>query len=353
MILSRGPGKKNRNSDYLLVQLSNEPSLRYVTKNSAPRNVFEQRLKEGDFKRKNISSLFKSSSAFIDSESNDFHTLIVDEAHRLNKRTQLGPRITGEDQIKEIINAAACSIFFIDEDQRLLSDMETESGFLHWAKHYQAEVEETQLVSQFRCNGSDGYLSWLDGILGVQKETANATLEGIEYDFRVLDDPLKLRRLIVEKNKADNKARLVAGYCWEWISKNGSNADNDIVIGDFSMRWNLSSDPTFAISKHSIEQVGCIHTTQGLEFSYVGVIIGNDLRYEEDRVITDFTKRAKTDKSLNGLIGKVKKGDRQAEKDVDIIIRNTYRTLMSRGMKGCFVYCTNKELAKFIRSRII
>jgi DUF2075 family protein len=119
------------------------------------------------------------------------------------------------------------------------------------------------------------------------------------------------------------------------------------------MRWNLSSDPTFAISKSSIEQVGCIHTTQGLEFSYVGVIIGNDLRYEEDRVITDFTKRAKTDKSLNGLIGKVKKGDRQAEKDVDIIIRNTYRTLMSRGMKGCFVYCTNKELAKFIRSRII
>jgi DUF2075 family protein/broad-specificity NMP kinase len=356
IIVTGGPGTgKTVVAINLLVQLSNENQVcAYVTKNSAPRNVFEQRLKEGDFKRKNISSLFKSSSAFIDSESNDFHTLIVDEAHRLNKRTQLGPRITGEDQIKEIINAAACSIFFIDEDQRVTAqDYGDRKQILNWAKHYQAEVEETQLVSQFRCNGSDGYLSWLDGILGVQKETANATLEGIEYDFRVLDDPLKLRRLIVEKNKADNKARLVAGYCWEWISKNGSNADNDIVIGDFSMRWNLSSDPTFAISKHSIEQVGCIHTTQGLEFSYVGVIIGDDLRYENGQVITDFTKRAKTDKSLNGLIGKVKKGDRQAEKDVDIIIRNTYRTLMSRGMKGCFVYCTNKELAQFIKSRII
>lgn len=356
IIVTGGPGTgKTVIAINLLVQLSNENQVcAYVTKNSAPRNVFEQRLKEGDFKRKNIFSLFKSSSAFIDSETNDFHTLIVDEAHRLNKRTQLGPRITGEDQIKEIINAAACSIFFIDEDQRVTAqDYGDRKRILHWAKHYQAEVEETQLVSQFRCNGSDGYLSWLDGMLGIQEETANTTLEGIEYDFRVLDDPLELRRLIVEKNKTDNKARLVAGYCWEWISKNGSNTDNDIVIGDFSMRWNLSSDPTFAISKSSIEQVGCIHTTQGLEFSYVGVIIGNDLRYEEDRVITDFTKRAKTDKSLNGLIGKVKKGDRQAEKDVDIIIRNTYRTLMSRGMKGCFVYCTNKELAKFIRSRII
>ena len=356
IIVTGGPGTgKTVVAINLLVQLSNENQVcAYVTKNSAPRNVFEQRLKEGDFKRKNISSLFKSSSAFIDSESNDFHTMIVDEAHRLNKRTQLGPRITGEDQIKEIINAAACSIFFIDEDQRVTAqDYGDRKRILHWAKHYQAEVEETQLVSQFRCNGSDGYLSWLDGMLGIQEETANTTLEGIEYDFRVLDDPLELRRLIVEKNKTDNKARLVAGYCWEWISKNGSNTDNDIVIGDFSMRWNLSSDPTFAISKSSIEQVGCIHTTQGLEFSYVGVIIGDDLRYENGQVITDFTKRAKTDKSLNGLIGKVKKGDRQAEKDVDIIIRNTYRTLMSRGMKGCFVYCTNKELAQFIKSRII
>ncbi|MDT3360194.1 MAG: DUF2075 domain-containing protein, partial [Spirochaetota bacterium] len=100
------------------------------------------------------------------------------------------------------------------------------------------------------------------------------------------------------------------------------------------------------------DQVGCIHTTQGLEFSYVGVIIGNDLRFEKGRVITDFSKRAKSDKSLHGLIGKVRKGDIQATKDVDIIIRNTYRTLMSRGMKGCYVYCTDKALAQFLRTRI-
>lgn len=354
-LVKGGPGTgKTVVAINLLVQLSNEGQVcAYVTKNSAPRNVFEQRLKDGKFKKKNISSLFKSSSGFIDSDSNDFGTLIVDEAHRLNKRTQLGPKVTGEDQIKEIMNAAACSVFFLDEDQRVTAqDYGDRERILYWAKQYGAQVQEGELVSQFRCNGSDGYLSWLDGVLGIQKETANPTLEGIKYDFKVLDDPIELRRLIEEKNCIDNKARLVAGYCWEWISKNGSNTENDIILGDFAMRWNLSSDPTFAISKSSIDQVGCIHTTQGLEFSYVGVIIGNDLRFEKGRVITDFSKRAKSDKSLHGLIGKVRKGDIQATKDVDIIIRNTYRTLMSRGMKGCYVYCTDKALALFLRTRI-
>lgn len=354
-LVKGGPGTgKTVVAINLLVQLSNEGQVcAYVTKNSAPRNVFEQRLKDGKYKRKNISSLFKSSSGFIDSNSNDFGTLIVDEAHRLNKRTQLGPKITGEDQIKEIMHAAACSVFFLDEDQRVTAqDYGDRDHIIYWAKQFGAEVQEGELVSQFRCNGSDGYLSWLDYVLGIQKETANPTLVGIEYDFRVLDDPVELRRLIEEKNKADNKARLVAGYCWEWISKNGSTTENDIVLGDFAMRWNLSGDPTFAISKSSIDQVGCIHTTQGLEFSYVGVIIGDDLRFENGKVITDFSRRAKSDKSLHGLIGKVKKDDKQAAKDVDIIIRNTYRTLMSRGMKGCYVFCTDKALAQFLRSRI-
>jgi DUF2075 family protein len=84
----------------------------------------------------------------------------------------------------------------------------------------------------------------------------------------------------------------------------------------------------------------------------VGVIIGDDLRFENGQVLTDFTKRAKTDKSLHGLIGKAKKGDQEASKSIDIIIRNTYRTLMTRGMKGCYVYCTNKPLAQYLKTRI-
>jgi DUF2075 family protein len=316
--------------------------------------VFDAKLRSGAFKRKNISSLFKSSSAFIEADANNFGTLIVDEAHRLNKRSQLGPRITGEDQIKEIINASRCSVFFIDEDQKVTAqDYGDREQILYWASYFNAEVQEGMLLSQFRCNGSDGYLSWLDGVLGIQEETANPTLEGIDYDFQIVDDPNELRRLIEERNKADDKARIVAGYCWDWVSKNDAQSVPDITIDDFSMYWNLRGDGTYAITKESINQVGCIHTTQGLEFSYVGVIIGNDLRYEKGKVITDYTKRAKTDQSLKGLKGRIKKGDQEAMKTADIIIRNTYRTLLSRGMKGCYVYCTDAGLAQFLKTRIV
>jgi hypothetical protein len=118
------------------------------------------------------------------------------------------------------------------------------------------------------------------------------------------------------------------------------------------MRWNLSGDRTFAISAGSIDQVGCIHTSQGLEFSYVGVIIGEDLRFENGKVVTDYTKRAKSDKSLNGLIGKVKNHDVDALVSVDKIIRNTYRTLMTRGMQGCYVYCCDKTLGEYLKMNI-
>ncbi|WP_321300004.1 DNA/RNA helicase domain-containing protein [uncultured Sphaerochaeta sp.] len=354
-IVQGGPGTgKTVVAINLLVQLINDDQVcAYVTKNSAPRKVFEAKLRSGAFKRNNISSLFKGSTAFVNADTNDFGTLIVDEAHRLNKRSQQGLKVTGEDQIKEIINASRCSVFFIDEDQRVTAqDYGDRAQILYWAKAFNAEVQEGRLLSQFRCNGSDGYLSWLDGVLGIQEETANPTLEGIDYDFRVVENPHELRRLIEERNREDDKARIVAGYCWDWVSKNNPDSVPDITIDDFSMYWNLSSDGTYAISKGSINQVGCIHTTQGLEFSYVGVIIGDDLRFEKGNVISDYTKRARTDQSLKGLKGPIKKGDQEAMKTADIIIRNTYRTLMSRGMKGCYVYCTNKELAHFLKTRI-
>ena len=243
-IVQGGPGTgKTVVAINLLVQLINDDQVcAYVTKNSAPRKVFEAKLRSGAFKRNNISSLFKGSTAFVDADTNDFGTLIVDEAHRLNKRSQQGPKVTGEDQIKEIINASRCSVFFIDEDQRVLLHkiMVTGAQILYWAKAFNAEVQEGRLLSQFRCNGSDGYLSWLDGVLGIQEETANPTLEGIDYDFRVVENPHELRRLIEERNREDDKARIVAGYCWDWVSKNNPDSVPDITIDDFSMYWNLS-----------------------------------------------------------------------------------------------------------------
>ena len=101
-----------------------------------------------------------------------------------------------------------------------------------------------------------------------------------------------------------------------------------------------------------MNEVGCIHTTQGLEFDYVGVILGDDIRYEDDKVITDFTKRAKTDQSIRGIKKLYKENPEEANKRADEIIKNTYRTLMTRGMKGCYVYCIDPGMQAYIKKRL-
>lgn len=210
-----------------------------------------------------------------------------------------------------------------------------------------------ELKSQFRCDGSDGYLAWLNNVLEI-RETANFDLDS-KYDFKVFDDPNKLRKAIEEKNRINNKSRLVAGYCWSWISEGKNKSDvYDITILEynFGMSWNLGNSSTWAIDKESVNEIGCIHTCQGLEFDYVGVIIGDDLRYENDHIVTDYTKRAKTAQSIKG-INKIAKeeGIEEAKRITDSIIKNTYKTLMTRGMKGCYVYCTDKKLSNYLKNR--
>ena len=151
------------------------------------------------------------------------------------------------------------------------------------------------------------------------------------------------------KNKINNKARLVAGYCWDWVSKK-SKTLNDIIIPEhnFAMRWNLASDGNlWIISPESVNEIGCIHTCQGLELDYVGVIIGDDLIVRDGKIITNPDKRAKTDASLKGYKKLYRENPEEAEKKADLIIKNTYRTLMTRGMKGCYVYCTDKETQEY------
>ena len=327
----------------------------YVTKNSAPRSVYAAELTKDGKKKYFISNLFKSSDVYFNSRLNDLDVLLVDEAHRLRLKSGIFSN-KGENQTKEIIRAARLAVFFIDEEQRVTAaDAGSVAEIKKFAKEAGAAVTVLELDSQFRCNGSDGYLAWVDNVLGI-KDTANALDYGQDYDFKVFDSPTALRREIESKNQ-NNKARLVAGYCWEWIKTGKDDPEvDDIVIPEtgFKASWNLNNSSTWAIDPDSVKQVGCIHTCQGLEFDYVGVIIGDDLRYENGKVITDFTKRAHSDKSLNGLLGKARqRGDsaekRQALKQIDQIIRNTYRTLLTRGMKGCYVYCTNKALAQYLK----
>jgi DUF2075 family protein len=355
LIVEGGPGTgKSVLAINLLVELTSlEIVCQYVTKNSAPREVYSNRLQQ-NHKKSFINNLFKGSGVYTESLKNEIDALIVDEAHRLNEKSGLFKN-KGENQTKEIIHAAKFSVFFIDEFQKIsIHDVGNKEDIWKYANSYDAEVVEMKLDSQFRCNGSDGYLAWLDDILEIS-ETANYDGFDFEYEFKIFDDPSELRKQIVEKNRLNNKARIVAGYCWDWISNGKDNKNvHDIVINEhqFSMSWNLGNSTTWAIDPSSVEQAGCIHTSQGLEFDYVGVIIGEDLRFENGRLITDPFKRAKTDKSLSGFKSSYKRDREETLRVTEQIIKNTYRTLMTRGMKGCYIYCVDPSLKEYFMQRM-
>ena len=257
----------------------------------------------------------------------------------------------GENQIKEIIESSQCSVFFVDDRQVISTkDIGKKSEIEKWAIKLGAEVEHEKLESQFRCNGSDGYLAWIDDVLEI-RETANKWFD-IDYDFDVVDSPQELLDWVKSKNK-NNKARVIAGYCWEWPKEERRNSDfQDIRIEehDFGIAWNLD-EGIWAIDETTVNEAGCIHTSQGLEFEYVGIIIGPDMFYKNNQVQTNFFNRANSDASIRGLKKLFKENPDKAQKIGDEIIRNTYRTLLTRGMKGCRVFCTDTALAEYLKTK--
>jgi DUF2075 family protein len=351
LIVEGGPGTgKSVLAINMLVELTKrEQVTQYVTRNSAPREVYKAKL-TGTFSRSRIDNMFSGSGSFHSIEDNTFDTLVVDEAHRLNEKSGLFSHL-GENQIKEIIAASKLSVFFIDEDQKVtLKDIGSKDELRFWATKAGAHITALTLESQFRCNGSDGYLAWLDNTLQI-RPTANETLTDIDYDFQVKSNPAELHDLIKEKNREKNKSRMVAGYCWKWISKRQPDL-KDIVINDYEATWNLDNDgQAWIIKPNSVNEVGCIHTCQGLEVDYVGVIIGPDLVVRDGKVITVPDARASTDKSVYGWKALMKEDPETAKARLDAIIKNTYRTLMTRGQKGCYIFSTDKETQDYFRAQ--
>ncbi|ASY10408.1 DUF2075 domain-containing protein [Candidatus Planktophila lacus] len=324
---------------------------RYVTPNAAPRAVFEVKLKSA-FKGGEIKELFSGSGNFTGIEANDFDVLIVDEAHRLKLRTQYSKG--GDNQIREVIQAAKTSVFFLDEAQKVTwKDIGESFEIEKFARAMGAEIHHLELKSQFRCNGSDGYLTWLDESLGIAEDSGNS-FNDANYDFQVFDDPSKLYAEIRKRNKLNNKSRMLAGYCWDWISKKDKlKFDIEFPKFNFRAKWNLESrGSAWIIDPNSIDDIGCIHTSQGLELEYVGVIIGPDFKLIDGCLATEPSGRASTDVSLHGYKKEFKENPELATIKADQIIRNTYRTLMTRGMKGCYIYCTDEQVASYFRDRL-
>ena len=354
LIIKGGPGTgKSVISINALSKLTSERmNVKYVTANAAPRDVFQAKLK-GLVKGDSVKHLFGGSGSYTEAPKNSMDVLIVDEAHRLRMKSGMFKNL-GESQAKEIINSSKLSVFFIDEAQKVTwSDVGEISRIKAYAAKLGADVEMLELTSQFRCGGSDDYMAWLDDTLGLQNVPENYFSRG-KFDFKIFDSVVDLHSEIRKKNKESNKARMVAGYCWNWISKKTpSSFDIELEQGEYKARWNLASyGNEWIINSKSVDEVGCIHTCQGLEVDYVGVIIGGDLDVINGKLITNPKGRAKSDKSLNGFVGERKVDPERADAKADELIRNTYRTLMSRGMKGCYVYFTNPAVKKYFEEHL-
>ena len=353
-IVRGGPGTgKSVVAINLLVQLIGQQlNAAYVSKNAAPRDVYRQRL-VGTLTKSRYDSLFLGSGKFTEAPGQAYDCLIVDEAHRLNEKSGLYGNL-GENQIKEIIHSARSSIFFLDENQRIaLADIGTEGEIRHWAQRAGASVHDADLSSQFRCAGSDRYLAWLDQTLGI-RDTAHPILTPEDYDFSVANSPTELFNKILQLNRPDATARTVAGYCYPWRSKTNPSAQ-DIIFPEyqFAKQWNLTADGSaWIIAPNSIHQIGCIHTCQGLEVEHIGVIIGKDLIVRNDELTTDFTARDPRDKTIKGAKTRIKTDPIGTRAELDRIIRNTYRTLLTRGLKSCTVWAEDPAVNQWFRERL-
>ncbi len=345
IIVQGGPGTgKSVIAINLLAKITNNGfSCEYVTKTSAPRATFIKHLIRGKRKISYLKGLFLSACNIFKNESNKFSCILVDEAHRLCPKSG---RTKGKDQIKEIINASQVSVFFIDEDQIVTTrDYGTIKRIIETAeKEFHAVVhcgENLKLTSQFRCNGSEDYIAFLDSI--IQNRKTNKKLCLNPNYVKVFDNPCEMREELRRRN-SNNKARMIAGYCYPWNSKKDKSKMDIILPNGFEAQWNFDRDK-FATDLNSFEQVGCIHSTQGLEFEYVGIIIGKDLLCRKGIVVTNREAVSDSDNTS----GIKKKAD---EATADRLIRNTYKVLLTRGTKGCFIYCEDDELRSYIKKQI-
>jgi DUF2075 family protein/SOS-response transcriptional repressor LexA len=284
--------------------------------------------------------------------------MIADEAHRIrmssNSRFTPRQKRTTAAQIDELLCASRLSVFLIDDAQVVRPN---EIGSVQYIKeaadNRKIPIEEYSLEAQFRCGGSDGFVNWIDNSLEIRR-TANIIWEGSEgFEFKIIDSPRYLETAIREKAHSGHSARLVAGFCWKWSKPlpDGTLA-NDVVIGDFKRPWDakpgskrlargIPPAELWAYDPGGLDQIGCVYTAQGFEFDYVGVIFGKDLVYRFDEGGWKGVKQ----ESADSVVKRSKEGFLE-------LVKNTYRVLLSRGLKGCYVHFLDKETERFIKSRM-
>ena len=308
-------------------------------------------------RKREVQDLFKYFNSFITAERNGLDVLICDEAHRMRetsaKRFTPAEQRTGKPQVEELIDAARVPVFLLDQHQVVRpGEMGTvpEIEAVAAAKNLQCTV--VPLDDQFRCGGSETYLRWVLRLLGLNSAGPVPWQPEDRMELRVAESPEALEDFLARRRAEGYGARMTAGYCWPWTKKTppGGELPADVVIDDWARPWNVFGERAvngappsalWATDPAGFGQVGCVYTAQGFEYDWNGVIIGPDLVWRGDRWVTNRTR------SKDPAFKKS-----TPDTDVDRLIRNTYKVLLTRGMVGTVLYATDPETQAKLRELV-
>jgi uncharacterized protein len=302
---------------------------------------------------------FKYFMSYVAAQPNEVDVLICDEAHRIRAssvdRFKPASKRSGLPQVDELLRAAKVTVFFVDDFQGVRPNEIGSTSYLKTAAEKAgARVHEYALEAQFRCSGSDAFVNWIDNSLGIRR-TANVIWDQHEtFEFRIFGSPDELESAIRQKASEGVSARVTAGFCWNWSAPNPDGTlVEDVVIGGYRRPWNAKPKarrlargiPKASLWAHDpggIDQVGCVYTAQGFDFDYVGVIFGPDLTYDFDAQGWTAHRDRSADRTVR----------RSRPEEFRALVKNTYRVLLTRGLKGCYVYFADKDTERFFKSRI-
>ena len=306
-----------------------------------------------------VKALFKYFNQFMTADPNGLDVLIMDEAHRIrhtsaNRFTRAEHR-TDRLQIDELIAAARVPVFLLDEHQVVRpTEMGTLAQIEHHAKLLGLGFEHISLGEQFRCGGSEEYVQWVIRLLGLSEDEPPVVWSGEpQFDVLVADTPEEMEHYLLSQMQQGYTARMTAGYCWPWSDarKDGTLVP-DVQIGTWSRPWNSKSErrigdappsALWATDDGGFGQVGCVYTAQGFEYDWNGVVIGPDLVWRNGRFIS--VREANKDPDFRN-------SKKLPDSRFDVLVRNVYKVLLTRGMIGTVIYSTDRETREALRSLI-
>ncbi|MET9629458.1 DUF2075 domain-containing protein [Lentzea sp. NPDC006480] len=298
-----------------------------------------------------VGDMFKYNNDFGSDRLHGLDLVISDEAQRLREAsTPSGSyrqaRQAGESQIKELISAARVPVFLLDENQRVRKyEVGSVEEISRIARELGCRPEVIHLRGQFRCGGSDAYDRWVDCLLGIADEPPvkwSSLASADQFQVHVADGPVEMQNWIKASKRPDDTGRLTAGFCWPW-PKGRRGRDADIIIGKWGRYWNYQEANQYgphhdywATDPRGVSQIGCIYTAQGFEYDWAGVIFGPDLVWRNDRWV------AQPEHSFDP-------GVKDAGSLFHPLVRNAYRVLLTRGMRGVTMFSVDEKTQEHLR----